>query len=342
MLFRNHTVAMIAAALCLATMAAGADALRIHQLQVVGTHNSYHVRPEEPGFSLAKQVYPDAVTWDYSHAPLDTQLDRGVRSFELDLNNIPEGFEVYHWPLVDFETTCRRFVDCLQVVRAWSVAHPKHVPISFLLEIKDDPDALKSSRAEPTTPEDLDRLDEEIRSVFPEDSLITPDVVRGGAETLEAAVLAGAWPTLEEARGKVMIILHETNEIRDDYCAGRPSLEGRAMFVLSEPGRPDAAAILRNDPYDAEIPRLVKLGYFVRTRADSGLRADPKRRDRALASGAHIISTDFPPGEAHAESGYFVALPGGVAVRANPVSAPDSPAVSELEDPAYVRQAQEK
>ena len=325
-------------------MAARTEGLRLHEIQVIGSHNSYHVRPAEPGFSLAKQAYPEAAAWDYSHAPLDVQLDRGVRSFELDINNIPGGFEVYHWPLIDFETTCRRFVDCLQVVRAWSVAHPEHVPISFLLEIKDEPDALKTSRAEATTPEDLDRLDEEIRSVFPEDALVTPDLVRGEAETLEAAVLAGAWPTVEETRGRVTIILHETNAIRDDYCAGRPSLEGRAMFVLSEPGRPDAAVILANDPYNTEIPRLVKLGYFVRTRADSGLRPNPKRRAQALASGAHVVSTDFPPGEADAKSGYFVALPGGVAVRRNAVSAPlaRGVAASGLENPAYVKRVSEE
>ncbi|NIA14713.1 MAG: hypothetical protein GWP08_11590 [Nitrospiraceae bacterium] len=313
------------------------DALRLHQLQVIGTHNSYHVRPKEPGFSQAKELSAFAATWDYTHDPLDVQLDHGVRSFELDVNNLPEGFEVYHWPIVDFETTCRRLVDCLQTVRAWSVEHPKHVPISFLLEIKDEPGALRASRAKPITMDDLDQLDAEILSVFPEEALITPDVVRGDAGTLEEAVLARNWPTLEESRGKVMFILQETNGIRDLYSTDRPSLEGRPMFVLSRPGYPFAAFILANAPNKDRIGKLVELGYIVRTRADTGLRTDRTRRDEAFASGAQIVSTDFPPGEAHPENGYVVQFPNGVAARPNSVTAKPVKESLEIEDPSYVQ-----
>jgi hypothetical protein len=48
----------------------------------------------------------------------------------------------------------------------------------------------------------FDAWDTEIRQVLPPAKLITPDDVRGRYNTLEAAVLAHAWPTVERARGR--------------------------------------------------------------------------------------------------------------------------------------------
>lgn len=298
------------------------DALRMNQIQVVGTHNSYHVRPSDAALSLYTKIVGGAEAWDYSHAPLDVQLDRGVRSFELDIHNQEGGYGVFHAPYVDYGSTCERFVQCLETVKAWSDAHPKHVPISFLLEIKDEGYVLDPRNIKPPDAAALDRLDAEVRSVFPEDRLVTPDLVRGDAPSLEAAVRERGWPELGAVRGRVMFVLHERGETRRLYTEGRPSLEGRAMFVRSDEGRPDAAVLIVDRPDIAKIQRLVSKGYFVRTRADAGLRVrGTDRREAALASGAHIVSTDFPPGEPHLESGYTVALEHGAPARSNPVNA---------------------
>ena len=57
------------------------------------------------------------------------------------------------------------------------------------------------------------------------------------------------------------------------------------------------------------VPGLVRKGYLVRTMTDpgpAGVRVnDTKRRDASIASGAQILSTDYPLHEA-AASGYFV------------------------------------
>lgn len=304
------------------SMVPSPDALRMNQIQVVGTHNSYHVRPSDAALSLYTKIVGEAEAWDYSHAPLDVQLDRGVRSFELDLHNKEGGYGVFHAPYVDYGSTCERFVQCLETVKAWSDAHPKHVPISFLLEIKDEGYVLDPQNIKPPDAAALDRLDAEVRSVFPEDRLVTPDLVRGDVPTLEAAVRERGWPELDAVRGRVMFVLHERGETRRLYTEGRPSLEGRAMFVRSDEGRPDAAVLIVDGPDIAKIQRLVSEGYFVRTRADAGLHVrGTDRRDAALASGAHIVSTDFPPGEPHPESGYTVALEHGAPARSNPVNA---------------------
>lgn len=299
------------------------DGPRMNQIQVIGTHNSYHKRPKS--LSTAVKVNQEAKAWDYEHLPLDIQLDNRVRSLELDLHNTPEGWQVFHVPMFDQETSCREFTGCLNLVKAWSGAHPRHVPISFLMEHKDEGPRLTPRITMPNAA-DLDRLDADIRSVFPREQIITPDDVRGDFATLEEAVLKRGWPSLESARGKVFFIFHEIEELRDLYTRDRPSLQGRMMFVRSRPGRPDAAAMVCDNPYDPDIPDLVRRGYWIRTTAGGpgrrGLEAANQRRDRALECGAQIVSSDYPPGEPHAETGYVVALPGGVPVRWNPVCPP--------------------
>lgn len=300
------------------------EQLRINQFQVIGTHNSYHVRPA----SLAASVRANrsAQEWDYTHAPLDEQLTRGVRSFELDLHDTDDGLEVFHVPVLDQGSTCRDFKECLATIRKWSEENPRHFPISVLIEVKDDVPRL-AKRVREFGGDALERLDQAIRNAFESEQLITPDDVRGEHESLRAAVLTGAWPRLEDARGRVFFVLHESGTLRDLYVGQRDSLQGRAMFVRAQETRPDAAVLVLDNPHDSNIARLVDLGYLVRTRADSGLRqgrtGDTRSREAALASGAQIISTDFPPGEAHPETGYSVEFPPGSEARVNPVNGPE-------------------
>lgn len=299
------------------------EQLGIHQFQVVGTHNSYHVRP--PSLTATVRANARAGEWDYTHAPLDIQLDRGVRSFELDVHDTDDGLQVFHVPVLDEESTCRQFRDALTTLRRWSEAHPQHFPISVLLEVKDDVPRL-SKRVRPFDADSLERLDREVRAAFSDEQLLAPDEVRGSHDTLRAAVTTAGWPRLAHARGKIFFVLHEDGKLRDLYVGERKSLEGRAIFVRSDPSRSDAAVLVRDNPRDPDIPRLVQAGYLVRTRADSGLRPgqDSGRREAALDSGAHIISTDFPPGEPHADSGYMVSLGDRVEARVNPVNGPEA------------------
>lgn len=305
------------------------DGLRLNEIKVIGTHNSYHVRPSGGVGRLIMENVGRAQGWDYTHAPLDKQLERGVRNFELDLHGFATGFEVLHVPIYDPGTTCPRFMDCLETVAAWSERNPGHVPVSFLLEIKYRETALDPRESIAWDRADLERLESEILAVFPRERLIVPDDVRGGAATLRDAVQAGeAWPKVEDARGKMLFILHNRTGIRERYLEGNPNLEGRVMFVNSAPGDSFAATIVADNPRDSRVADLARSGFLVRTRADSGLRearaGDTRRRDAAFASGAHIISTDYPPGQPHEETGYIVAFPEGAAARPNPVTAPEA------------------
>ena len=61
------------------------DCLRLNEIQVVGTHNSYHVQPQEPLFTAIRDYNLGlSQLWEYTHLPLDQQLEMGLRQFEID------------------------------------------------------------------------------------------------------------------------------------------------------------------------------------------------------------------------------------------------------------------
>ena len=235
------------------------NCLRLNQLQVMGTHNSYRLDTTPEIFAVLRSLDPAlASELEYRHAPLTEQFDeQEIRQIELDVFADPDGglysrrialdalglpnvtppellepgFKVMHIQEIDFNTTCLTFVICLEEIEAWSDANPRHLPVAVLVELKSEaiPDPLNLGfvTPHPIGPTELDALDAEIRSVFDPRDLITPDDVRGRHATLESAVLAGNWPTLRQARGKVMLLMDNAGSVRDDYLAGHPSLEGR-------------------------------------------------------------------------------------------------------------------
>lgn len=343
-----------------------AGTLRLNQIQVMATHNSYH---REVSFAEQKVMERQEPTFHnllYSHASLPVQFDdQHVRGIELDVFPDPDGglyadplireqaglppltdpdwrspgFKVLHWADFDYRTSCVTLTGCLRQVRQWSRQHPGHVTVPILLELKTTDPRLEEAGGARSPDWDtamLDALDAEIRSVFAEEDMLTPDDLRRPGETLEESVLGHGWPTVAETRGQVMFLMDNSDqEIQDAYRAGgRESLQGRVLFTDARPGRPDAAFVKWNEATGgnrAVIRDLVRRGYYVRTRADIPLEeaasGDTGRLRAALGSGAQMVSTDFPvPGTAaRYGSDYVARLPGGAAVRCNPVTAPRCP-----------------
>src|SRR3954471_18382089 len=316
------------------------DTVRMNEIQVLGSHNSYHVGLPPDVFQLVaafNQASADAL--DYAHAPLAEQLGKeGARQLEIDVWADPHGglfadrhiytalgkpvasgiaaldepgFKVMHEAEIDFTSSCLTFVECLEQVKSWSDGDRSHLPVMILIEAKSDPPPdpahLGFVSPVPIGAAELDALDDEIASVFPRDRLVVP-----------ADVGADGWPTLAHARGKVWFAL-DNEDLATVY-------RGSTIF----PSLPDAAHpgfAKLNDPLkDGErIRDLVRKGFIVRTRADADTvqarTNDTKMRDAALASGAQLVSSDYLVPDTRF-SDYVVRLPGGAVARCDPVDAP--------------------
>ncbi len=333
---------------------------RLNQIQVIGTHNSYHLAPEPAVRALiAAAGRRTAEALDYSHRPLGEQFSRlGIRQIELDLYADPEGklfaepaarkillglgkdpgpdpdpdgrlrqpgMKILHVPDVDSRTTVHTLVEALKQIRAYSQANRRHVPIMILLELKSERIPTLPARPIPFGNRELDAVDAEILSVFRREEILTPDRVRGRFATLPEAIQTEGWPTLESVRGLVMFALDNEGAVRDLYLEGHAALRGRIMFTTVAPTHPAAAWFKMNDPVTSfdRIQQLVRQGFLVRTRADADTVAarsgNVTQRDKALASGAQFVSTDYPEPDLKL-SGYRVGFPAGVVARPNPVN----------------------
>ncbi|WP_223154672.1 phosphatidylinositol-specific phospholipase C1-like protein [Aestuariibaculum sediminum] len=305
--------------------------IRLNDLQVIGSHNSYKIEIEKPLWSiLYEKDSSKAKSLQYGHIPLEHQLNLGLRNLELDVFFDPKGgyyanpkglamisqkgkvsllfdveaklvmpgLKMFHIQDIDFRSHHLMFKEGLYVLKQWSDANPKHTPVFVLINTKDkEIDNLKQPLKFGKSA--LDSLDSEIRNIFPEDKIITPDLVRGHFETLEQAILNRGWPTLDSVKGRFLFVLDENETRIKEYVMGHPSLKGRVLFTNSKEGSPEAAFRVINNPIQDfdYIKQLVEKGYMVRTRADAGtIEArlnDYSRFEQAMASGAQVISTDY-------------------------------------------------
>ena len=339
---------------------AAVDALPMNAIQAIGTHNSYKAAISPKEIAILKSINPKtAASLDYAKPSLTAQLDAGARQLELDYVYDPQGgryatplglkiakdadeapydaapmmapgLKVMHVPDIDYRSVCATFVACLTEVRAWSRAHPDHLPLLIIMNLKDD--NIPFPGAVPLLPFDaraMASIDAEIRSVFPEAGLITPDKVQGRAATLREAVATKGWPRLKAARGKVMFAMDEGPAKTDLYLGPSKSLKGRVMFVNVDETSPAAGYITMNEPVEQSdrIGKAVAAGLIVRTRADADTveaRAnDRARQEAAFASGAQYVSTDYMTPDTRLGP-YEAKLPGGGAGRLSPAFAKDS------------------
>src|ERR1700754_4129655 len=169
---RRRPLIAVAAAVALAAAAPPALAHNggrpaMNEIQVIGTHNSYKretTPAEQAKYEELIQTPGDYAQFlAYSHASITNQLQRqDVRGLELDLWPDPQGglyanpfvrralglgplpnpewskpgTKLIHIAHLDYNSSCIRFVTCLQQVRDWSKAHPRHLPVLIMLELK--------------------------------------------------------------------------------------------------------------------------------------------------------------------------------------------------------------
>lgn len=293
---------------------------RLNEIQFVGSHNSYKSAMDPAVAARLRSTNPEAAAaLDYAHVPLGEQLDLGLRNLEIDLFNgdATDDFTVGHVQVIDMNTHCATLRACLRALVAWTSLHPRHVPVWVLFNLKDEavaglPDPLPFDAAA------LDRLDRVLREEL-------------GERILEPGSIGpGRWPQIDAVRGRYLLVLDHTDHKRDLYLR---TGQQRPMFVTVPPEHPAAAVMVINDPvaeFDL-IRERVAAGFLVRTRADADTvearTGDTTRRDRAFASGAQAVSTDYYRPASRFGTGYVVDPSRGV--WCNPVTAARSCRVDE-------------
>ena len=325
------------------------EEIRINQVQVLASHNSYKQAIDPALRTILRESMGDRLKGlEYNHRPFADQLDLGLRGLEIDVVYDPEGgryarpaglamvqerptpsgpsydpqglmrlpgFKVLHVPDIDFRTHAYTFQQALSQLRAWSEKHPRHLPIVITMNAKqsgvDRPGFVKPL---PFDRAAYDAWDAEIRTALPAGKLITPKSVQSGYATLEAAARAHAWPTVDSSRGKFLFVLDEAKPQWELYLQGRAD---RVMFVNVPEGHPEAAVRIVNEPRKniGYIQRLVRSGYYVRTRSDADTREaranDRTRFEAALESGAQLISTDYYVPDPEIGNGFQINLAPG-------------------------------
>lgn len=333
--------------------------IRMNEIQIIGSHNSYKQAIEEPLLKILLTKDSAVSGLDYFHIPIKEQLDLGLRGLELDVLHDPNGgkfkepvglgllreqgwdsipydtagelsqpgLKTLHVPDIDFRSHCLTFKGCLAEVKQWSSENPEHLPIIITINPKEsglnEPGATDVFRF---TKSVLDSVDQEILSVFSPSELITPDFVQGESSTLREAVTTRGWPSLGSSRGKILFVLDAGNELTSLYV--EDGVTGKPMFPNVEAESPHAAFFIMNEPKEqrAKIQERVKAGFMVRTRADADTRearnGDLSRLESAVASGAQLISTDYYLARLSPSGDFQISLQPGKYESCNPLIAP--------------------
>ncbi len=235
------------------TTAAPPRALAINEMQVIGSHNSFHLKPQPLAFDAITAVSAElAESIDYSHRPLTEQLEEfGIRQFELDVFADPDGglyanraanavigldpiarepelqlpgYKVLHTQDFDYESTCLTLVICLTEIEAWSSRHPNHLPMMIMLEIK------TQSVPEAAAAEGID-LTIDLPWTVPVPT--TPELLDALDDEIESVFDPEQLITPDDVRGAAATLEMAVLEV------GWPSIDasrGKVMFALNNTG----------------------------------------------------------------------------------------------------------
>ncbi len=302
-----------------------ADGVRINEIAVIGTHNSYQLlaTPQKRALEEVRSLLSSGKKGGNRNFEMDTyteQLEKGVRNLEIDIETVDDGknisFIVTHNPITDNVSSAYDFAKGLEEIAMWSDNNPGHLPVYLLVEPKSEVDKINNMKD--FSVEYASELDKIIREVLG-DRLLTPQSVKGSFESLEEMRRADSWPALSEAVGKVIVLLHPCDVTRD-YIDADTSISSQAMFPVlrfEDIDKDYASFILDNEPENAiennkKTVREKKL--MVRTRADNYPDFSEEKYQYSDNCGSHIITTDYPPRSVRAQEhiydfdGYTVKL----------------------------------
>lgn len=280
--------------------------IKLNELSFIATHNSYQL----DCVNTYKELFDDMNTvsfglinselTNYKSDTLTEQFNLGIRSIELDIETVVKdgktSFVCVHSPVIDSTTNCYDFGLALKEIKLWSDANPGHLPITVIIEAKKV--FIPNNGMKLISLEYINTLETLLRETF-EQKLLTPADVMGEYSSLKEMREADAWPTLSSCAGKVMFLFHDAGVLTDRYISKDKSLKTRAMFPMlryNERDKSYASFLLVNKPKDAlkNKDEIKAKRLAIRTRVDSYGSFTEEKTQTALASGAMILSTDYP------------------------------------------------
>ena len=282
------------------------NGVKYNEMAFLATHNSYQRLSTETtrNFQIPFKVLALGLKKfnkvDFDSDTLTNQFEQGIRSIELDIEAMEKesgiSFTVMHKPVFDSATTCFDFGMALEEIVMWSNHNPNHLPISIIIEAKQDVgpvDGLKIFSIK-----HAEQFDNLLREKLG-DKLLTPQDFLGEHATFEDMRNADDWMKVKDMLGKVVVILHE-NKMTKDYVKRDETLRTQAMIpsvLYKQRNRHYAGIIIENNPKKAlERQDVFESGNFmVRTRADSYPKFSDTRYERTERCTSQIITSDYVP-----------------------------------------------
>lgn len=201
----------------------------------------------------------------------------------------------------------------------WSDNNPDHLPITIIIEPKSIFIPLEDMKFFNVGYAQV--FDKVLREALGE-KLFTPEDMLRDYSSFGEMRAADDWCKVKDMLGKVLVLLHD-GYVTEDYIALDPSIKTQAMFPMLRKNyieRECTSFLICNDPDELiEISQEVidEKRIIVRTRADEFTRVTEERREQAFASGANIISTDYPVRTDLTADSYVVTFGGYTTVRVN-------------------------
>jgi hypothetical protein len=143
----------------------------------------------------------------------------GCRGLEIDLRESPN---LFAWSVHHDEYQGRadaQFAEYLRHLRAWSVFEGRHDVITIVLDLKA---RARDRRQFPRW------LDATIDEFLGRERVFTPAELQGEASSLVAGAMATGWPSLEELRGRFILVLSGDEPTKASYAR---SARGRLCFA---------------------------------------------------------------------------------------------------------------
>lgn len=308
------------------------DSLPLNEIRVLASHNSYKVAPTERTMRfinrfrkvLGEENQPFQLA--YSHLSIEEQLATyNVRGLELDVFNDPKGgryykhrlnffipkqrirekqfqrlkepgFKILHIPDIDYQTNYQTLSEALDHLNQWSISNPSHAPIFVNIELKgsalgDEAFILRLlgfKKAIPFDKKSLNTMDNlfstKLTTLYSSADFLLQE------KNLQERIHKKGWPTIGEVRGRIFVI------VQGNGLEHYPTLG--SAFVYGNSENQNCIFMLCDDPFSNEtIIRQHRKTHIIRTRTDAGTiearSNDYNRLDKAMATGAQILSTDY-------------------------------------------------